>query len=641
MWKLLTAIVLLINFSVSAQTLFYYGNDSVSVNEFLRAYQKNNTGVKNEKAFRDYLDLFIASRLKIKEAKNLGLDTLPQMVADLENLRQQILPAYLNDKEGLAKLVDEAFVRSQKDIHLSHIFIGNTPGIPADELRSKANAAMAELNSGKDFAAVAVQYSNDPSAPVNGGNIGWITVFSLPYELENLAYSIEPGKTGMIQSRAGYHIFKNLGERRDPGRIKAAQILLAFQPGETEQSKAVIKKQADSIYNRLIKGEDFAKLASEYSNDVISAAANGQMQEFGVGYYDPVFERQAYALTRDGAISKPFETAHGYHIVKRLSRVPLATTKTAKAMEALQAKVEQSDRINSIKNALANKIIQSHSKKASFNEHELWAFSDSILNYKPAGMPLHLDYSTELIRFGNKSYMVSEWMNFIQGSRYKTDGTGVKPYTQLWNEFMNTSALDYYQFRLEDFNDEFRYQLEEFKEGNLFFEIMQQKVWSPAQNDSAALLNYYNQNRTKYNWNKSVDAVIFYSSDAAIAKTFITQLKKSPKNWNQLLSQFSEKISADSARFELHQIPNPTKIPLKAGTITSVLVNKSDNTASFAYIIRNYDKSAPRSFNEARGLVINDYQQQLEKNWMEELRKKYPVRVNEKEMRKLIAAKKY
>ena len=156
--------------------------------------------------------------LKIREAKSRGLDTLSQMVSDLENLRQQILPAYLNDKEGLAKLVDEAFVRSQKDIHISHIFIGNTPGISADELRSTANAALAELNSGKDFATVARQYSNDPSAAINGGNIGWITVFSLPYELENLAYSIPVGKTGMIQSKAGYHIFKKPGRKKRPGK---------------------------------------------------------------------------------------------------------------------------------------------------------------------------------------------------------------------------------------------------------------------------------------------------------------------------------------------------------------------------------------------------------------------------------------
>src|SRR5215212_9703222 len=100
MKKLLAVLLVLASFSAPAQTLLHYGNDSVSVKDFLRAYNKNNTGVRSEKAFRDYLNLYIASRLKIKEAKERGYDTLPQMVADLDNLRQQILPAYLNDKES-------------------------------------------------------------------------------------------------------------------------------------------------------------------------------------------------------------------------------------------------------------------------------------------------------------------------------------------------------------------------------------------------------------------------------------------------------------------------------------------------------------------------------------------------------------
>src|SRR6476620_2619647 len=123
MKKLIAAFGMLISFSLSAQTIFYYGNDSVTAKEFLKAYNKNKTNVRTEKAFRDYLNLYIASRLKIKEVKQRGYDTLPQMVSDLDNLRQQILPNYLNDKEAVQKLVEEAYIRSQKDIHLAHIFI--------------------------------------------------------------------------------------------------------------------------------------------------------------------------------------------------------------------------------------------------------------------------------------------------------------------------------------------------------------------------------------------------------------------------------------------------------------------------------------------------------------------------------------
>ncbi|MES2880671.1 MAG: peptidylprolyl isomerase, partial [Bacteroidota bacterium] len=280
MKKLIALLTLVVSLSANTQTLFYYANDSVSAKEFLRAYQKNNTATKNSSSLATYLDLYIASRLKIAEAKKLGYDTLPQMVADLDNLRQQILPNYLSDKESLNKLVKEALFRKQKDVRLAHIFIA-TKNATVDELTAAAKKSVdvvAAIKAGEDFAALAKKYSDDPAAATNGGNLGWITVFSLPYELENLAYTTPVGKTSVPhRSKAGYHIFKNLGERKAVGRMKAAQILLAFLPGSSEAEKLMLKKRADSIYNRIVKGADFGKLATQFSNDVVSSAANGMM----------------------------------------------------------------------------------------------------------------------------------------------------------------------------------------------------------------------------------------------------------------------------------------------------------------------------------------------------------------------------
>ncbi|MGZ3939867.1 MAG: peptidylprolyl isomerase, partial [Flavisolibacter sp.] len=273
MKKLATALCVLISFSASAQTLFYYGNDSISSKDFLKAYNKNKTNVRTEKAFRDYLNLYIASRLKIKEAKARGYDTLPQMVSDLDNLRQQIIPNYLNDKEAVNRLVDEAYTRSQKDIHLAHIFVSFQQNGIVDTVAALKKLADVQdkLKKGTSFSEVAKQYSDDPSAKQNGGDLDWITVFTLPYALENLAYSTPVGKTSTVyKSKSGYHILKNLGERKDPGRIKASQILIAFPPGASEELKAADRKLADSLYNLLLKGEDFGALATKFSNDVIS-----------------------------------------------------------------------------------------------------------------------------------------------------------------------------------------------------------------------------------------------------------------------------------------------------------------------------------------------------------------------------------
>jgi len=645
MKKLIAVSLVLASLSAPAQTLFYYGKDSVPVKEFLRAYQKNNTGVKTEKAFLEYLDLFINSRLKIAEAKQRGYDTLPQLVADLETLRQQILPTYLTDKQTINKMVDEAFTRSQKDIHLAHIFIASK-ATDTLETAKKVNDVITDLkkdqlNKTSSFSELAKKYSDDPSAKTNGGDIGYITVFTLPYELENLAYSTPPGKVSAIQrSKAGYHIFKNLGERKAAGQMKAAEILLAFPPDADPVTKAGVKKLADSLYNRLLKGDDFGKLATQFSNDMISAAANGVIPEFTTGQYDANFENIVFALPNDGAISKPFLTSHGYHIVKRISKTPIAANRNAKSLEAIREKVEQSDRMNTTKSLLAKKILREASyKRAPFNNAELWAYSDSVLNNQAPRTAVHLTKASPLFSFGNQTVTVDDWVNYSQTFRYKSDGSGIKPYAQVWDDFVEARALDYYQSHLEDYNEEFRQQINEFKDGNLFFEIMQRQVWERAQTDSVALVEYYKKNKSNYNWKESADAVIFYANDAATAKNFTENLKKFPKNWREVVSRMSEKVAADSSRFELSQIPNATNA--KEGTITPPLTNKSDNTVSFAYIIKYHPRAEPRNFTEARGLVITDYQNELEKSWLAELKKKYPVQFNQQALDELKRKKEY
>lgn len=640
MKKFCTVLSVLISFSLSAQTLFYYGNDSVSVKEFLKAYNKNNTGTKTEKAIRDYLNLYIASKLKIKEAKQRGYDTLPQMISDIDNLRRQILPGYLDDKEAVNKLVEEAFIRSQKNIHLAHIFISYVQNGRVDSVAAfkKLAEVQDKLKNGAGFSDVAKQYSDDPSAKQNGGDLNWITVFSLPYELENLAYSTAVGKVSAVhKSRVGYHIFKNIEERKDIGRMNAAQILFAFPPSADNNTRETVKKLVDSVYNRLLKGDDFSMLASQFSNDLYSSSAGGQMQEFGAGQYDPVFENMAFSLTKDGGISKPFLTSYGWHILKRITKTPSISKNDSKAMSTLKSKVEQSDRIETTRSALAKKILKDAGyKRGSFSDAELWALSDSILNYKKPEIPVSLAHNSTIFQLGDKKVQAADWISFAQTFRYTSDGRGVKPYPQVWDEFLEAMALDYYQNHLEEYNEEFRHQLNEFKDGNLFFEIMQREVWGPAQNDSVALVNHYEKNRSKYVWKQSADAVIFYASDISSAKTFSEELQKSPKQWKDLLMNFSEKIAADSSRFEINQIPNPSKQTLVAGAITGVQINKADNTAALAYVLRVYNKKEPRNFADARGLVITDYQAELEKKWNVELQKKYPVKINEASLKTAI-----
>ncbi|MGZ8517400.1 MAG: peptidylprolyl isomerase [Chitinophagaceae bacterium] len=636
--KWLTAIILTCAMiSASSQTLFTYGTYKADAKDFLRAFNKNNqqAAVNKRGAIKEYLELYINSRLKIREAYDKGYDTLQHIKSEIENLRNQVIENYMSDPEAINRLTKEAFQRSLKDIRAAHIFISfaNTGGITDTvAARQKLDIVLNRLAKKEDFLAVAQQLSDDPSAKTNKGELNYITVFTLPYEFENIIYATAAGKYSKpYTSKAGYHIFKNLGERKALGKVKVQQILLAFPPGINEAGKKATARLADSLYQRIKAGDDFAKLAASFSNDYVSAASEGNIPDIAVGQYDPSFEKTIWSL-KDGTVSKPFVTTHGYHIVKKIASKTVITNAGDKTnTDELQQKVKADNRWKTAKDFIYARVIEKAGfQRSSYSDAALWALSDSLLDRKPAGIGKSMNEQSPLFKVGDTTIPVSAWITYGQMNRYKADRTSLKTYPDLMDEFKKQVFYQYYRDHLENFNDDFRNQMDEFRDGNLFFEIMQQEVWNKAQVDSAALLSLYEKNKSQYNWKQSADAVIFFCTDEATAKTLSDQLRKNPAAWKTTVEAVNEKVVADSARYEWSQIPGLGQAQPKAGSVTSITVNTADKTASFALIHKVYLHPGSRSFNEAKGLVMNDYQTLLEEEWIKALKKKYPVKVDEK-----------
>lgn len=629
----------------SAQTLFTYGPYKADAKDFLRAFNKNNTQITGNKAqaMRDYLDLYIKSKLKVREAYERRYDTLLSIRTEVENLRAQIAEGFMTDPEIINRLQKEAFQRSLKHIRVAHIFISfrsNTSRPDTLAALKKTEQAIARLQKGEDFGKLAKELSDDPAAKTNNGEIGFVTVFTLPYEFENAIYATAPGKiTAPIRSKIGYHIFKNLEERKSPGKMKARQILLAFPPDATDKVKQQIAGLADSLYKRLLAGDAFATLATTFSNDYISAANGGLMPDLSVGQYDPLFEKNLWSLAKDGAISKPFQTSHGWHILKRESVKPPVTDPANKDnLQDLQQKIIADSRWKASKDHIYKQVKDKAGVKIFLqNDEGFNAYSDSLLDHKPmqeAGR--NLNASTPVFSIGTEVYDLSAWYNYATVYRFRPDGSGAKSHDQVREEWLQYAMFEYYKKHLEEFNEEFRNQMSEFRDGNLFFEVMQQEVWTKAQADTTALLALYEKNKKQYTWQQSADVVIFFCSDPSIAQTIHDKVKANPADWKKITDQYSEKVLADSSRYEWSQIPNLNKQVPKAGMMTAPVVNQSDNTASFAYIFNAYPQLLQRSFNEAKGIVINDYQGILEKEWEEVLKKKYPVKVDEKVFSEII-----
>lgn len=624
-----------------SQTLFTYGGIAVSKSEFLRAYNKNKTPVvNNEKSLREYLDLYSKFKLKVLAAQVLKLDTLQQLRYDLKNFSSQVEEGYMTDEKRTNALLDEAIERSQKDIHLIHFFVALTAKTTkADSINTirAINEAEEILKAGTtDYADLANKLSKK-YVPVVESDMGFITALSIPYAIENLVYNIKPTNiTAVYRARSGLHIFKNIGERESAGRWKIAQILFAIPPGATPDKIKEIEKRAIEVYALLQAGADFRTLAKQYSEDKLTAINGGELPEFGTGKFDPSFEAKAFELQKDSNFTKPFYTIYGYHIVKRLQQQPTPKGRTDEAfVSSLKLKIEKDSRIELAKEDFIKEIILKigYKRNTTVKDAELFNFADSVTAKNVVGnYPIN---NKIILSFTKSALKGIDWLNFVKDYKLNADVYKGETNKELLNKYISTSVLDYYRKHLAEYNTDFKYQLQEFKEGNMLFEIMEKNVWGKASADSIGLKTFYDQHSAKYLWDSSAAILLFNCNDLKTATEAITALNNG-SDWKQIMEKSNGKIQTDSGRYELAQLQLPENAIIKPGLITPPIINSGDNTTSFIKVLQIFPVKEKRTFSEAKGLIINDYQNFLEEKWIEILKEKYPVKINEAVFKSLL-----
>ncbi len=620
------------------QSLVRYGNNSISKAEFLDAFRKNNSNQKaTDKAYREYLNLYIRYRLKVQAAYEMKLDTSVAQRTELKNFRSQIVDQYTNDESSLQWMAREAFARSQKDLRVSYIIVTvQKNALPADTAKAwhKIQEAYKALKNNKDFNETALQYSEDPYIKNNRGDIGYITVFDLPYAIETVAYQTATGRfSAVFRTDGGYIILKKTAERPAKGRLRAAQILLIFPYQASDAEKAETHRRADSIYKAIQSGSDFGELARKFSGDNLSYQLGGVLPEFGIGKYESGFENTAYDLKKDGEVSQPYASSFGYHIIKRIKRIPVATVASQKTLDELKEKIKTDARVS----VSRKMMLQTIYRQTGFKEfvqpgNVLWDYTDSLINNKKPALHSGINDQTILFQIDDQKYTVADWIVYRKSLKAAPSLTNGKTNAGILDLYKQTIAFDYYKEHLEKYNKTYAAQVGEFRDGNLLFDVMQVRVWNKASADSAGLKKYFTAHEKEYWWKPGAEAIIFNAGNASAAGKMESALAGGLHGWRKKLDSLGGQVQADSGRFEWKQIPGNEMV--KPGHLTRPVAN-SDKSVQFAYIISNYGSSAPRTFEEAHGLVINDYQNELENQWISELKKKYPVTISESVLKTL------
>lgn len=625
--------------------LFELGGLPVHVSEFLYIYNKNNGKEADfsRESLEEYLDLYVKFKMKVARARDLNLDTIQDLATELAGYRRQLANSYLTDKEVVERLSMELYERQKEDVNISHILVACDPAVSgADTLGyyQKAMAIYKELKNGAAFEDLARSVSEDEFSALQGGSLGFLTA-KLPdgfYQVENAAYQTPVGDFSMpVRSKLGYHIIRVNEKRPARGEMEVAHILC--RKARRGEQDAGAKARIDRIYQQLKDGGNFESLAKANSDDKNNSNNGGYIGFFGINQFESTFEEAAFALSEDGIYTEPVESSVGWHIIKRISKRPVLSFD--KQRRKLQEEIKKDERFGLAEKAMIRRI----KKQAGYQENKetIEGFVSKLdedfysINWK---VPSDLGNGT-VFNLGGEETDIREFADFVRSNtRTRLRLSKETPLDQavaiLFDEFVNSYCIRYEEANLEKNYPDFRALMREYEEGILLFEATKIHVWDKAARDTIGLENYFKSHRDKYRWEERAEIfqVVIRTDDPKLAEKIRSYanskgVEKAVKKFNKKESivSFTRKLAEKKARKDYEPLP------FKADVSSELEATNGE----FRYtMIERILPPAPKDMDEARGYIIADYQDELEKSWIVELKSGYPVKMNEKVFESLI-----
>lgn len=632
--------------------------EQIRASEFLYIYLKNNnTPSYTADSLDSYMQLFINYKLKVKAAKDAQYDTIPRLKSELAQYRKQLSLPYLTDEKKNEKLVEQAYQRTITEVRASHILI-RLPQDPSPKdtvmAFSKALILRNRIIAGEDFATVAKgpQGSEDPSVEKNGGDLGYFTALQMVYPFEDAAFNLNIGDVSMpIRTKFGYHLIYLADKRPAKGMIETAHILIATNDDASAEELGRAEQKINEIYALLEGGESFESLAAKYSDDQSSKAKGGLLPIFGSGAKQrmvPAFEAAAYAIPANGEYSKPIKTIFGYHIIKRIQIIPIPSYEDMH--RELKLRVERDMRAETTRASFIEDLKKQYNYK-SYVSKLIGIFSntvgDEIFFGKWKGLKDHSHDNDIIFEFKDNPVTIGDFEQYALAHQTKTGKIEKDLYfMNLAEEMASERLLNYEDSQLEGKYPEFKALMQEYANGILVFEIMQDEIWKKASKDTAGIKTYYAANHADFTYPIRYDGDLYTCNDKATAKA-VAKLLKSGVSVEEIIKQINQasqlnvKVKTqlfNSETTEAFKVSKKGKTTLK---IFNLGINKAYANQDVYYVfnVREVLASREREFSEAKGLVTAAYQNQMEQEWLMALRKKYSVEINTEALHGLKAAK--
>lgn len=617
----------------------------ITKGEFEYAYKKDGANKKEQTESIDkFLENYINFKLTVKEARKNGFDKQKDFISEYSTYLEQVEKPYLIDSIIPDLYSKEIYERLKQNIEVSHLFLKlpATSILPKDTLNAynKILNIRNSINNGNNssFEELVLKYSEDSISKnsITPGYLGWKTAFSTRYPFEECMYNLPPNTiSAPVRTTEGYHLIKILNKRPDPGQMNIAHIVLLYPDMRpTESDKDSIRQIASEIYDKLEAGEDFNKLSFEYSDDKETSSRGGNLGWFGVNRpIPPMFEEVWNNLTLPGQISEPIETYYGYHIFKLIDKTPLFPWERLK--DGLIDAINESDR----KQVLTKKQIDFLSKEYPYtiNENVYSKLQDTADEYLLSDTlyfeKIHNLRDDELLNVQNNKYTVKDFIYFLEKNPHSDYLLSTDILKYKFNDFILDRLIESKRLDLPDKYPDLRYLTQEFYEGILFFNFMNEYIWQKSTSDKEALQKLYTTKYADYKWDEPrFKGYVIHTRDKKLKEEIETTIQKN-KNAENLIFILNSQFNNDSVRNIIFE--NGLWAKGENDFVDRIIFNQSTETPReiIGYpetIVEGKLIQQPENLNDILGIVTADYQGILENQWYNSLRKKYSIVIDEK-----------
>lgn len=505
--------------SKKKQVVAEVGDEKIYLDDFEKQYMKtvNNLdsakGASMEKK-REFLDLLVKFRLKVKEAREKGMLQAEDIQNDLKTYRENFMTSFLIDKDIVEPNIKKLYDRKEYEIRASHILI-NLPQqntTPEDSIKAyqKAYDAIKKLKDGVEFSEVAKEFSDDLSAKQNGGDLYYFTAGMTVPEFEDAIFPMKIGDYTKepIRTQFGLHIVKITDKKKRNDGIRASHILIQDQKdsaGVVIDSIGTYNKAKDALA-RIKNGEDFAKVASELSQDPGSKDKGGDLGFFDRRRMVQPFDSVAFTLKK-GEVSDLVRTPFGWHIIKVTDIKDYQPFE--KQMETLKGEFKKGPQFKKDYTEFVEK--QKKNLKFTILENEANFFYSKFDSTKPLGtinvdsLFTDADKQKVIATFKDGEIKIEDILTYLTKNR---DNASSLATTATLTRVIEGSADTPILYRVAikeniEKDPEYIAQLTEYENGLLSFKVDQEELWRKIKITPEDMQQYYEAGKDKYTFTDS------------------------------------------------------------------------------------------------------------------------------------------